>query len=120
MADPWKLDEEEKKRRRLARAAKRRRGNRKDKDVKKKANYTLVKGAKKPPKRDLPVGPGKALRKPLLSTSAKAIKARASKRLNPDNKSKDVKKKPNYTLVKGAKKPPVGVRPSRGRIRRPL
>ena len=117
MADPWKLDEEEKKRRRKLAAAKRKRCNKKDKDVKKKANYTLAKGAKRPPKRDLPVSPGKALRKPLLSTSAKAIKARASKRLNPDNKSKDVKKKPNYTLVKGARKPPVGVRPPRGRIK---
>ena len=49
MADPWKLDEEEKKRRRKLAAAKRKRGNKKDKDVKKKANYTLVKGAMKPP-----------------------------------------------------------------------
>ena len=51
MADPWKLDEEEKKRRRRRKlsAAKRKQGNKKDKDVKKKPNYTLVKGARKPP-----------------------------------------------------------------------
>ena len=109
MADPWKLDEEEKKRRRRRKlsAAKRKQGNKKVKDVKKKPNYTLVKGAKKPLRPPPKKGPiGRKLKKttpakPNISTSAKAIKARANKRRNPDNTSKDVKKKPNYTLRRG-------------------
>ena len=112
MADPWKESEEERRRKRKARQRAKvvwAKNIRKDKDVKKKAKYTAVGGAKPPKKGTI----GRKLQKvnkttpakAKISTSEKAVKARANKRRNPDNLSKDVKKKAKYTTVGGSKPP---------------